>query len=88
MSLSFCQRPPAKDQRGTPAADQVGLTALYREEEAHHEKWGYLNKMTSEKTYGIWASAGGFGGGAVPRSRAVLWIDCCQEVGVIFRLET
>lgn len=50
MLLSFWQCPPAKDQRGTPAVDCVGFTALYREEDAYHGKCGHLNQMTLEKT--------------------------------------
>lgn len=63
MLLSFCQCPPAKDERGTPAVDQVGLTALYKGKDAHHENWGYRHTMMLQKIYRIWDSAGGSGVG-------------------------
>ena len=61
MLLAVCQSPPAKDQRGTPAAVQGVFTAI-TEGTRTTRTMGHLNKNMLEGTQRIWALVRGLGG--------------------------
>lgn len=55
MLLSFCQSPPAKDQRGTPTVEQVAFTAL-TERMPPRDPWGISIRGSQKELigFGLW----------------------------------